>query len=201
MRKVILSTCLFCQNTDEKQFSQEEHIVPESLGNRTYVLPKGIVCDKCNQYFSKLDRYFCHHHLGSGHKLLKRYKTKKGKPPSMPLEAGEMRQDETGRIHFQQSLIEGKEQEQFTISFLEKDVVIRARWPLPDTDSKKMSRFLAKAGIETLYLKMNSMVFQPDFDFVRNYARFGSRQDFVPFLWCNQPQQTIISKNGTVLFS
>lgn len=164
------------------------------------MLPKGIVCDKCNQYFSGLDKYFCHHHLGSGHKLLKRYKTKKGKPPSMPLEAGEMRQDETGRIHFQQSLIKGKEKEQFTISFFERDIAIRVCWPLPDTDSKKISRFLAKAAIETLYLKMDSMALQPDFDFVRNYARFGSRHDFVPFLWCNQPQQAIDLFVGTFDF-
>lgn len=186
-----MPTCLFCPNTDENQFSKEEHIVPESLGNKSYLLPKGIVCDKCNQYFSGLDKYFCHHHLGAGRKLLERYKTKKGKPPSMPLEAGEMRQDETGRIHFQQSLIEGKGKEQFTISFFEKDVAIRVRLPLPDTDSKKISRFLAKAGIETLYFKMGNMALQPDFDFVRNYARFGSRHDFVPFLWCYQPQQSI----------
>lgn len=186
-----MPTCLFCSNTDGKQFSKEEHVVPESLGNKYYILPKGIVCDKCNQYFSGLDKYFCHHHLGSGHKLLKGYKTKKGKPPSMPLEAGEVRQDETGRIHFHQSLIEGKEHEQFTITFFEKDVVIRARWPLPDTDSKRISRFLAKVGIETLYFKMSDLAFQSDFDFVRKYARFGSRHDYVPFLWCYQPQQSI----------
>lgn len=102
-----------------------------------------------------------------------------------------MRQDETGTIHFKQSLIEGKEHEQFTISFLSNDVVIRAGFPLPDTDSKQISRFLAKAGIETLCLKMNDIAFNPEFDFVRNYARFECRKDFVPFLWCYQPQQTI----------
>jgi hypothetical protein len=109
----------------------------------------------------------------------------------MPLKAGEMRQDETGKIHFRQSLIEEDEQEQFKISFFGKDVTIQVRLPLPDTDSKKLSRFLAKAGIETLYLKMNTIALHPDFDFVRNYARFGSRHEFVPFLWCNQPQQTV----------
>lgn len=196
----VMPTCLFCQNTDEKQFSKEEHIIPESLGNKHYVLPKGIVCDKCNQYFSGLDKYFCHHHLGSGHKVLKRYRTKKGKPPSLPLQAGEMRQDETGRIHFQQELIDGKEQEQFTISFFGNDAAIRVRLPLPDTDSKKISRFLAKAGIETLYFKMGGMALRPEFDFVRKYARFGSRADFVPFLWCYQPQQTIDLFIGTFEF-
>lgn len=192
--------CLFCQDTDQTHFSKVEHIVPESLGNRQYVLPAGIVCDKCNGFFSKLENYFCHHHLASGHKLLKKYRTKKGKPPSMPLQAGEMRQDETGRVHFRQALIEGKEREQLAISFFERDVAIRVCWPLPDTDSRKISRFLTKAGIETLYFKLGAMALEPAFDFVRKYARFGSKLDFVPFLWCYHPQQSIDLFIGTFDF-
>lgn len=30
-----------------------EHIVPESLGNKEHFLPPGVVCDKCNNYFSR----------------------------------------------------------------------------------------------------------------------------------------------------
>jgi len=30
-----------------------EHIVPESLGNWEHTLSPGVVCDKCNQYFSR----------------------------------------------------------------------------------------------------------------------------------------------------
>lgn len=30
----------------------EEHIIPKSLGNDDFILPKGIICDKCNHYFS-----------------------------------------------------------------------------------------------------------------------------------------------------
>lgn len=30
----------------------EEHIIPKSLGNDELILPKGIICDKCNNYFS-----------------------------------------------------------------------------------------------------------------------------------------------------
>lgn len=192
-----MPTCLFCKTNNEEQFSKEEHIVPESLGNTAYVLPKGIVCDKCNAYFSKLENYFCHNHLASAHKLISRHKTKKGKPPFLPLQAGEMRQDKTGKINFKQSLIQGMEHEQFTITFFEEDVAIRMVWPLPDTDSKKISRFLAKAGIETLSLKMNAFAFEKKFDFVRNYARFGSKKVFIPFLWSNQPRESIDLFIGT----
>lgn len=30
----------------------EEHIIPKSLGNEKFVLPKGTICDKCNNYFA-----------------------------------------------------------------------------------------------------------------------------------------------------
>lgn len=43
--------CLFCKENSTNSKSVE-HIIPESLGNKEHILPKGIVCDKCNQYFA-----------------------------------------------------------------------------------------------------------------------------------------------------
>lgn len=178
--------CLFCKKTDVN-FKKKEHIIPESIGNTRFILPKGVVCDNCNQYFSKLDNYFCHHHLAAAEKLLFLDRTKKGKPPSLILQDGEMRKEKGGRINFKQSILPGMAEEQFSISFFEEDIALKAAWYLPDTDSKKISRFLAKAAIETLYLKKDTVAFQADFDYVRNYARNGSRNNYLPFLWCKQP--------------
>lgn len=44
--------CVFCE-TDSSLSRSIEHIIPESFGNQTAVLPKGIVCDKCNNYFAR----------------------------------------------------------------------------------------------------------------------------------------------------
>jgi len=42
--------------SDTGTFTSEEHIVPESLGNYDTVLPKGVVCDTCNnEVLSRLD--------------------------------------------------------------------------------------------------------------------------------------------------
>jgi hypothetical protein len=47
--------CIYCLGT-EGSFTSEEHIVPESLGNDDAVLPKGFVCDACNNgALSELD--------------------------------------------------------------------------------------------------------------------------------------------------
>lgn len=43
--------CIFCHK-DSSTSKSVEHIVPESLGNKNYFLPKGYVCDNCNHYFA-----------------------------------------------------------------------------------------------------------------------------------------------------
>jgi len=39
--------CLFCLGTDGG-FDSVEHPIPESLGNTELIIPKGVVCDRCN---------------------------------------------------------------------------------------------------------------------------------------------------------
>lgn len=46
-----MSICIFCHK-DASTSKSVEHIIPESLGNKHHLLPKGYVCDKCNNYFS-----------------------------------------------------------------------------------------------------------------------------------------------------
>lgn len=44
--------CIFCLS-DSAQSRSKEHIIPESLGNKSHILPRGVVCDSCNNYFSR----------------------------------------------------------------------------------------------------------------------------------------------------
>jgi HNH endonuclease len=51
-----INKCLYCLST-EGTFESEEHVFPESLGNDEIVLPKGFVCDTCNNVaLSSLDK-------------------------------------------------------------------------------------------------------------------------------------------------
>lgn len=45
--------CIFCNKFNEAK--SIEHIVPESFGNKKYVMQKGEVCDDCNHRFSKFE--------------------------------------------------------------------------------------------------------------------------------------------------
>lgn len=49
---MIQNCCIFCKSRD-RAFTSREHIVPESLGNTEHMLPPGIVCDWCNNYFAR----------------------------------------------------------------------------------------------------------------------------------------------------
>lgn len=49
--------CIFCKLSNVT-FNSIEHIIPESFGNNSHILPKGVVCDNCNNYFAiKIERY------------------------------------------------------------------------------------------------------------------------------------------------
>ncbi len=48
--------CIYCLKTAVK-FTTQEHVYPESLGNEEAILPRGAVCDECNNLFSVLDQY------------------------------------------------------------------------------------------------------------------------------------------------
>lgn len=44
--------CIFCRE-DATRSQSCEHIIPESLGNTKHILPPGVVCDRCNNYFAR----------------------------------------------------------------------------------------------------------------------------------------------------
>jgi hypothetical protein len=46
--------CIFCGS--QEHLNTVEHIVPESLGNTTFMLSKGDICDTCNG--SHFDKHF-----------------------------------------------------------------------------------------------------------------------------------------------
>ncbi len=56
-KSIRINKCIYCLKSDNS-FLSEEHIFPEGLGNDEAVLPKGYVCDSCNNgLLSTLDSY------------------------------------------------------------------------------------------------------------------------------------------------
>ena len=54
IKKNLIMKCIICDKENESQ--SIEHIVPESLGNKSYIMVKGSICDSCNRGFSTFEK-------------------------------------------------------------------------------------------------------------------------------------------------
>ena len=144
--------CIFCHK-DSSNSKSVEHIIPESLGNKHHYLPKGYVCDKCNNYFSvKIEKellaqpYFVS--MRSRNELL----TKKGHyvkekiffPDLKKSSEIIMRTTENGLID-----IVLEDEELYDLIEAERgNTMIWPYIPEPEYPNTIMSRFLAKCAYE-----------------------------------------------------
>src|SRR5271170_2839392 len=75
--------CLFCKSTSDSSRSVE-HIIPESIGNTRRTLPRGAVCDQCNNYFSrKVEAPVLSHQLFRNLRAWHQVPNKRGRSPSL----------------------------------------------------------------------------------------------------------------------
>ena len=178
--------CIFCK-TDSSNSISVEHIIPESLGNKEHVLPSGIVCDKCNNYFArKVEQPL----LGDDYFLYARFSnlipSKRGKIPTVkafhPLSKSllDIQATQNGiNIYLDKSNIE-----RFTSTSIEKNNHGNLYIPVPHKSESEyiFSRFLGKVAIEALASKALNyppaleidIVDNKGLDELRNYTRYGS---------------------------
>ena len=177
--------CLFCKQ-DSTNARSIEHIVPESLGNKTLVLPKGYICDKCNNYFAiKVEKPFME---------LKEIKQ---------LRFQEMIPNKKNKLPQIEALYNGKSLVKFRWNLKDKDYlgvdttddVIsdilnegKGFFVFPAFTNKTVidnssiiSRFLAKMALETLAYNLKALASSleelvdfKELDLIRNHARRGT---------------------------
>lgn len=177
--------CIFCKLPSDGSTSVE-HIIPESLGNVDHVLPRGVVCDVCNNYFArKVEAPF----LASGLLREQRFEmsvaSKRGRIPSIrgvfasPLFAvelsktpdelgtGIMALDETREAAFVHALQSSKAGRLY----------VPKGTPPPDVVT---ARFVGKVGLEALAFRvldvpgaLEEIVNKPELDALRSYVRRG----------------------------
>lgn len=83
--------CIFCKQ-DSSASRSVEHIIPESLGNTDHVLPVGVVCDGCNQYFArKVERQVLESPMFRLLRLDMGIPNKRGRVPSWRRDDGSMK--------------------------------------------------------------------------------------------------------------
>jgi hypothetical protein len=76
--------CLFCKDPSDNSRSVE-YILPESPGNTTAIPPPGIVCDTCNNYFSrKVEAPLLNSEEISAFRFHQAIPSKRGRIPPLP---------------------------------------------------------------------------------------------------------------------
>lgn len=188
--------CLFCAK-DSSASKSVEHIIPESLGNKKSVLPKGYVCDSCNQYFAiKIEKilleqpYFKHVRNRMGIENKKR---------TIP-KADIILTDSSMRNYARKVELLPSKDRILRINIPENDMNLESILlggkliiPLldtPDANNLIVSRFLAKAAIESLAFKAiqdeNSVLLEEvlniaELEPLKQYARFGKHINYWPY--------------------
>jgi hypothetical protein len=175
--------CIFCKESSIHSRSIE-HIIPESLGNTEHVLPPGIVCDSCNNYFArKVEKPALDSPLFLGQRARHVVSTKNRRIPEhpavifvdgKPIELGvnyadggirAARDNDEGRLfHY----LASNEHGQIFIPYSQH------------IDEKVLARFLAKVAVEILVewalrsqTEIDVLVNDPQIDPIRNFARRG----------------------------
>lgn len=176
--------CIFCKK-DSSSSRSVEHIIPESLGNKAHILPRGIVCDKCNNYFSlKIEKPLLELPYFRDLRFDEAIKNKKGNyiPTTGVLlhpHGGPIRLDHDKNGKFIVVINEDKVSK--TFKSLNRGEIIRPNFDLPDKNNKFVSRFLGKVGLEriakeimTSQEKLDAFIEHEDFELLRNYVRYGT---------------------------
>lgn len=198
----VIKVCLFCKLTNNS-FRQKEHPFQESLGNTRIVLPPGVVCDKCNNYFSKLENDFINTNPVFFWRCFLPITTKKGNPPKVILPKGSIYRREPNSplelptICIQQTC-EKEELERIATEF-RPDASEYSLPPiqLPHENIQRSSRVLAKIALELLCLYDYPRAFSPAFDTVRNFARYAPQErqgQYIPYAWNIHAGQSFIHR-------
>ncbi len=184
--------CIFCKQNSDSCVSVE-HIVPESLGNTEHILPKGWVCDSCNNYIArKVEKPFLDSIFGRHSRFWMQVPNKKGRIPS----AIGLHPKSRSKIELIHSKDEGlcvvaadRENESAFIASLKNNPGGRFYIPvsdLPDADYVT-ARFIAKIALEVLAHRCceipgwnEEVVNKPELDELRNYVRIGKPNKIWP---------------------
>lgn len=165
--------CIFCLATD-KTFNRREHPIPESLGNNDLVLPQGIVCDACNQYFgSKIERDVLALAPFSVARVGQAVKNKGAQYPA--LQFGDLRIQSTGS--WDNFRLRSDPPHSQLLRMPDGRMLLNPTW----ADPNDLVRFLLKMGLELLVLSENVDPYHANFDSARQcarYGRFADRWDF-----------------------
>ena len=166
MLAAIIMNCIICDEPVLK--SSIEHIIPESLGNTTYFLEKGVLCSICNNRFSEFEDKAITRSFLSMIRMQNGIKTKKGKPSTIKI--GNFKAQ--GHEEFKKNIItfnnyEEKHNTSRNLKAGSYDITIN------DFDNTEMSasKMLLKIGFEAIYKSQKDIFKKYNFILYRKFCK------------------------------
>lgn len=183
--------CIFCRKPSSNSKSVE-HIIPESLGNKQFILGKGWVCDQCNNYFAvKIEGPLLQIPFFMQHRHDLNVKSKKGKIPS---KNGFLLDKDTSKavLHKDKNKQESIEIntaviKQMLSHGIKKIPVITLTFATPE-NNQLISKWLAKMAIESLVHKAIANEWDEitytheSLDEIKRYVRNARKNEFWPYV-------------------
>lgn len=180
--------CIFCKE-DSRDSKSVEHIIPESLGNKDLILPKGVVCDKCNQYFAvKVEKPMLEMKYFRNVRFRNNIKSKKGR--NIPYKTLFPHKDGgwVDMIIDDNNIIFNNDDTHVT-DLIRNQKINKMMFEVVDAPSKNnsyVSRFLAKSALELFALKadnnqayLDEVINMKELDPLREYARYGKGEKWM----------------------
>lgn len=181
--------CIFCKSNSSGSKSVE-HIIPESLGNKTHILQKGIVCDSCNNYFgNKIEKVVLEMPYFKSLRARLMISNKKGKMPKI---SGFTKDKDIIEIRYsthRNNILEVVYKDDKTLkSILNSNELYVPLISEPPQNDMYISKFIGLIALEALAQRVSSIEnWQEDFvnheglDDLRNYVRYGKGNTIWPY--------------------
>ena len=183
--------CIFCKASTADSTSVE-HIIPESLGNKRQILSKGIVCDKCNNYFAiKIEKPLLDLEYFKGLRARNEIESKKGRIPiEKVLFEGSNSLSEIGRPP-NSTILDVTINDLSFFNKIKNGEVKKLAYLVnftPPSENYYISRFLAKVAVEVIAQRLcvskeglMYLVNETQFDEIREFARYGKKHKTWPY--------------------
>jgi len=167
--------------------------MPESIGNRRRVLPAGVVCDRCNNYFArKVEQPILDHPSFRNLRAWYQVPNKRGKYPAVRGHIGGtdiaigLRRGNDGELQVE---TEKASDAHRLKAALEDGLSSPLLFPIQlDPPRHEMSRFLCKMALESVAERFlsspngtDTVADEPFFDRVRTHARYRNGQSSWPY--------------------
>ncbi len=161
-----MPTCLYCLKTKPwKEFKSEEHPIPKGLGNDEIVIPKGVVCDDCNNtVLSQLDVFLLDFPPIKFNRTFYGVKSRKKKPIEFKSQQFAMTHVTDDHLNIEvrdNGSVSDEHDKGFTISS-------KSGTKFTDDDAKKLARALYKISLGLIYKDLGrDVAYSERFDEVR----------------------------------